>query len=77
MEEERKLGAPEEKAASPAADGAQGIPLPAGTDRPEAPAACDAPEAMPAASETQAGSRRRAGGNTRSVRRVGSESRGK
>ena len=53
MEEERKLGAPEEKAASPAADGAQGIPLPAGTDRPEAPAACDAPEAMPAASETQ------------------------
>ena len=35
MEEERKLGAPEEKAASPAADGAQGIPLPAGTDRPE------------------------------------------
>lgn len=53
MEEERKLGAPEEKAASPAADGAQEIPLPAGTDRPEAPAACDAPEAMPAASETQ------------------------
>ena len=53
MEEERKLGAPEEKAASPAADGAQGIPLPAGTDRPKAPAACDAPEAMPAASETQ------------------------
>ena len=56
MKEERKLGAPEEKAASPAADGAQEIPLPAGTDRPEAnPAASEAqPEADTAQAEAPA-----------------------
>lgn len=56
MEEERKLGAPEEKDASPAADGAQEIPLPAGTDRPEAnPAASEAqPEAGAAQAEAPA-----------------------
>lgn len=56
MEEERKLGSPEEKDASPAPEtkpAASEVQPEADTAQAEASAACDAPEAKPAASEAQ------------------------
>ena len=56
MEEERKLGSPEEKDASPAPEtkpAASEVQPEADTAQAEATAACDAPEAKPAASEAQ------------------------